>query len=157
MVPGIIKSSIISVIDFDSALNGRSRRSYRDTIYSARLTASSRNLIRGMKREIISEPSSQGITLSCPLPVPPHHRPLWRLQFSGLRYVLFRGGVSADGNRPNRVGKVMGLMRDGWIRGSLIARFREDFIEGLVWYTSGIADDSSRERTLCYRRTPGHY
>lgn len=51
----------------------------------------------------------------------------------------------------------MGLMRDGWIRGSLIARFREDFVEGLIWYTSGIADDSSGERTLYYRRTPRHY
>jgi len=38
----------------------------------------------------------------------------------------------------------MGLMRDSWIRGSLIARFREDFVEGLVRY-SGIANDSSRE------------
>lgn len=25
------------------------------------------------------------------------------------------GGVSADGNRPNRVRRIMGLMRDGWI------------------------------------------
>lgn len=148
MVPSIIKSPITSVIDFDSALNGQSRRSHRDynAIYNRKIDCYiTRNLVRGIKREIISELSSPGIILSCPLQrLSPHHRSLWLLQFSGLRYVLFRGGVSADGNRPSRVGRVMGLMRDSWIRGSLIARFREDFVEGLVRY-SGIANDSSRE------------
>lgn len=97
MIPGIIKSLITSVIDFDLALNEQSRRSYRDynAIYSARLTASSRNLVRGMKREIISEPSSQGIMLYRALcnACPPHHRPLWRLQFSGLSATFYSAAV----------------------------------------------------------------
>lgn len=70
MVSGIIKSPITSVIDFDSALNGQSRRSYRDynAIYNRKIDCYiTRNLVRGIKREIISELSSPGIILSCPL------------------------------------------------------------------------------------------
>ena len=50
-------------------------------------------------------------------------------------------GVSANGSRPSRAGRVIGLVRDGWIRGSLTARFRKDFAKGnspcrgIVWKT----------------------
>lgn len=48
------------------------------------------------------------------------------------RSMVAARGVSANGSRPSRAGRVIGLVRDGWIRGSLTARFRKDFGGGVA-------------------------
>lgn len=87
---------------------------------------------------IINRASSQNVTLSGSNANPrgvhdPYSRQ--RVFYGGSR------GVSANGSRPSRAGRVIGLVRDGWIRGSLTARFRKDFAKGnspcrgIVWKT----------------------